>query len=153
MKFYQDDRKQSFIDLFPMDHGQINISYIPANGSISAWHAHEYECFWFPIKGFFKVGVAKPIDLGMTVSECMKEKSKTCNMYKSWLDYYDMTFHTLSDKDPGILKLPHRSYHGYKNIGNEEAILLYWLDKKWTPDDDFKLEPGSFGENWEIESK
>lgn len=147
MKFFQDDRKQSFMDVFPsMQHGQVNVSYIPSNGAISAFHAHQYECWWFLIKGSLKVGVAQPIDPDMTIS--LSTTAEKCKVIGAKFE-----FRYLSDKNSQVLRLPHKSYHGYMNIGSEEAILLYWLDKKWTPMDDFKLPVGSFGENWKIESK
>jgi len=151
MKFFQDDRKQSLMDIFPMDHGQVNVSYIPANGSISAWHAHEYLDYWFLIKGQLKVGIAESIHPESTIFACKEVISKSIGGWCS--DLYEMKFHYLSDKNPQVLELPYHSYHGYMNIGSEEAILLYWLDKKWTPNDDFKLPVGSFGENWSLENR
>ena len=151
MKFHEDDRRQSIIDLFPMDHGQVNVSYIPPNGAICGLHAHEYIDFFFLIKGFLKIGIIHPKFWGRSLPEI----SEKISIYPAkWKDYYErIEFVYLSDRNTRLLKLPHRSYHGYKNIGNKEAILLYWLDKKWTPNDDFKLKPGSFGEDWGIENK
>ena len=41
---------------------------------------------------------------------------------------------------------------GYKAL-EPNSILLYYLTEKWTPDDEEKVKPGYFGENWKTEDK
>ena len=57
--FHEDDRAQRLLDVFPLDKGQINISYINSTEPIVAWHKHKYQTdYWLCVKGSLKVGWA-----------------------------------------------------------------------------------------------
>ena len=65
---------------------------------------------------------------------------------------YKVRWEYISDKNPRVIEIPPGIYHGYKAL-QPESIILYYLDQKYTPDDEWKVLPGHFGENWDTISK
>ena len=52
MNYHEDDRAQRLLDVFPLEKGQINISYINSTEHIVAWHKHEKQTdYWICLKG------------------------------------------------------------------------------------------------------
>ena len=131
MNFHEDDRAQRLFDIFPKVNGQINVSYVNSTEHIVAWHKHNIQYdYWCCVKGSFKVGMAIPKDDGT----------------------YEVKWKYLSDKNPRVIEMVPGVYHGYKAL-EPNSILLYYLTEKWTPDDEEKVKPGYFGENWKTEDK
>ncbi len=131
MNFHEDDRAQRLFDIFPEVNGQINISHVNSTDHVVAWHKHKIQTdYWFCVKGSFKVGLAEPQDDGT----------------------YRVRWEYLSDKNSRIIEIPPGVYHGYKALQNE-SIILYYLDQKYSSDDEWKVLPGHFGENWNTVSK
>ena len=125
--YHEDDRAQRLLDVFPIEKGQINISFINSTNHIVAWHKHEKQTdYWICIKGSLKVGIA-------THEEGCK-------------------FEYLSDKNLKLLKIPPGVYHGYKAI-EPGTILAYYVTRKYDPTDEYRLSVGDFGENWNTENK
>ena len=57
MNYHEDDRAQRLLDVFPIEKGQVNISYINSTEHIVAWHKHEKQTdYWICLKGSLKVG-------------------------------------------------------------------------------------------------
>lgn len=130
IQFNEDDRAQRALNIFPDINGQINISYVNSTKHIVAWHKHFKQTdYWYCIKGSFKVGLAYPDG-----------------------DRYKVVWEYLSDKNPKGLQIPPGIYHGYKAL-QPESSLLYFLTEKYNPDDEYKVPPGYFNENWEAENK
>ena len=127
MKFIEDDRAQRLIDIFDISRGQINVSFVNSTDHIVAWHMHELQTdYWVCIKGSFKVGLAKDKD--------------------NWhFDY-------LSDKAFRVLEIVPGIYHGYRAL-ERGSILLYYLNKRYNPQDEKRLSPGCFGEDWRTVDK
>lgn len=124
MRFHEDDRAQRLIDLFPIE-GQINVSYIQPE-HITAWHKHRFQYDYFIcIQGAFKIGLHD-------------------GKIEKW-EY-------LSDKNPKVLEIPPDTWHGYKAL-QPNSILLYYMTKKYDPNDIQRCSPGSFDESWETENK
>ena len=99
-------------------------------GQINLSHRHKIQIdYWFCVKGSFKVGLAEEVD-GKTV----------------------VRWEYLSDKNPRIIKIEPGIWHGYKAL-QPESIMMYYLTEKYDSSDEWKVKPGHFGENWEIESK
>ena len=47
MVYHEDDRAQRLLNVFPLDKGQINITYINSTDHIVAWHKHEKQTdYW-----------------------------------------------------------------------------------------------------------
>lgn len=125
--FHEDDRAQRLLDVFPLDKGQINISYINSTEPIVAWHKHKHQTdYWLCIKGSLKVGWAT--------------EENGCE------------FKYLSDKELKILEIPSGVYHGYQAL-EPNTILVYYVTKKYDPTDEYRVPVGHFDENWEIENK
>jgi len=125
--FHEDDRAQRLLDVFPLDKGQINISYINSTEPIVAWHKHKHQTdYWLCIKGSLKVGLAT--------------EENGCE------------FKYLSDKELKILEIPPGVYHGYQAL-EPNTILVYYVTKKYDPTDEYRVPVGHFDENWEIENK
>ena len=125
--FHEDDRAQRLLDVFPLDKGQINISYINSTEPIVAWHKHKYQTdYWLCVKGSLKVGWAT--------------EENGCE------------FKYLSDKELKILEIPPGVYHGYQAL-EPNTILVYYDTKKYDPNDEYRLPVGHFDENWKIENK
>ena len=125
--FHEDDRAQRLFDVCEKLPGQINISYVNSTQHIVAWHKHDIQTdYWCCIKGSFKVGLATH-----------KEGAE---------------FVYLSDKMPQTLEIPPGIYHGYKALENN-SIMMYYLSEKHNPNDEIKVRPGHFGENWNTENK
>ena len=109
----------------------LNISYVNSTEHIVAWHKHNIQTdYWFCVKGSFKVGLAYPQKNGG---------------YKVQWEY-------ISDKNSKILKIQPGVYHGYRAT-QPNSIMLYYLDKKYDPQDEFRAKVGDFGEKWQTQNK
>ena len=132
--FHEDDRAQRMLDVFNVVEGvstQINISYVNSTKHVVAWHKHDKQTdYWFCVKGSIKVGLAIPTENGQ----------------------YEVKWEYLSDKNPRVLKIPPKIYHGYKAL-QDESIMLYYLTHKYDSSDEEKQLPGYFGEEWLTKSK
>lgn len=130
LKYNEDDRAQRYFLEFPEMKGQINISRVNSTSHVVAWHRHKKQTdYWFCVKGSFKVGLAEAVD------------NKT-----------SIRWEYLSDKNPRILKIPPGVWHGYKAL-QPESVMLYYLTEKYDTEDEWKVKPGHFGENWNTEDK
>lgn len=131
MTFHEDDRAQRLLDVFPEVNGQVNVSYVNSTSHVVAWHKHVIQTdFWTCLKGSIKVGLAFPNGDGS----------------------HTVKWEYLSDKNPRVLTIPPTVFHGYKAI-ESGSILLYYLTEKYDPNDEFRVPPGYFGEEWETENK
>jgi len=123
MTYHEDDRAQRLLDVFPLEAGQINISYINSTKHIVAWHKHEKQTdYWICLKGSLKVGWAT--------------EENGCE------------FKYLSDKNSKVLEIPPGIYHGYKAL-ESGTILAYYVTRKYDPKDEHRAEVGNFGEVWD----
>lgn len=129
---HDDDRRRSVNDVFntPKTFGDLNISYIYPGRTV-AWHRHLKQLdYWFVIKGSLKVGLYD------------ESQKKLMWVY-------------LHERERKTLRIPPGIWHGWKNISGEEAILMYWITKKYDPEkpDEQRAQIGSFGEDWETQVK
>lgn len=129
MKFHEDDRAQRLMDVFPdILLGQINVSYVNSTEHIVAWHKHfEQIDYWCCIKGAFKVGLYDSI-------------------------HQVLRWEYLSDKNLRTITINPGWWHGYKAL-EPNSIMLYYLTKKYDPNDEDKVLPGYFGEDWSTISR
>lgn len=127
MKYHEDDRAQRLLDVFDDLEGQVNVSYVNSTKHIVAWHKHNLQTdYWVCLKGSFKVGLAT--------------EEGGCK------------FEYLSDKNPRVLEIPPGIYHGYKCL-EEGSILMYYVTRKYDPNDEIRATVGHFGEDWGTENK
>ena len=126
MNYNEDDRAQRLIDVFEILPGQVNVSFINSTEHIVAWHRHFKQTdYWICLKGSLKVGLAYPSDF---------------------------EFEYLSDKNFRVLKIPPGIWHGYKAL-EPGTILMYYVTKKYDPEDEERTAVGTFGEEWETKNK
>lgn len=128
IQYHEDDRAQRYLNVFEeLGPGQLNVSYVNSTEHIVAWHKHNIQTdYWVCVKGSFKVGLATEED--------------------------GAEFEYLSERNPRVLKIPPGIYHGYKAL-EPGSILMYYLTEKYNPKDEFRANPGQFGEIWETENK
>jgi dTDP-4-dehydrorhamnose 3,5-epimerase len=132
MNFFEDDRAQRLLDIFNLTKGQLNISFVNSTSHIVAWHKHKIQTdFWICIKGSFKVGLV--------------DEQKN-------LKWEELRWEYLSDKNFRVLEIPPGVYHGYRAL-EPDSILMYYVTEKYNPDDEYRLEVGAFGEDWNIQNK
>ena len=86
--------------------------------------------YWFCPKGSFKVGLGRPREDGGV----------------------DVFWYYLSDKNFHVLQIPPGIWHGYKAL-EMNSIMLYYLSEKYDENDEEKVLPGHFGEDWRTISK
>ena len=127
VQYNEDDRAQRILNAFPViPNFQINVSYVESTQHVVAWHMHGLQTdYWLCIRGAFKVGLA----VGSSVQ---------------W-EY-------LSDKNLRVLEIKPGVYHGYRAVV-PGSILLYCLDHKYDPADEFRAAVGAFKESWDADSK
>lgn len=132
MKFQEDDRAQRLFDIIENIDAQINISYVNSTQHVVAWHRHKIQTDYFLcVRGSFKVGLAYPILKGET---------------------HDVKWEYISDKNFRVLQIPPGVWHGYKAL-EPGSIMLYYLTRKYDVNDEEKVLPGYFSENWEVISR
>ncbi len=112
--------------LFEGKFGQVLVS-VNKPGVVKAWHLHkkqtDYTCC---IKGKILFATAK------------EKKGKT--KVEKWI---------LSGDDLKTIKVPKKTWHGYKVLGKKEAIVVYIMDVPYNakqPDEERKPED-AFGKN------
>jgi dTDP-4-dehydrorhamnose 3,5-epimerase len=133
---FKDDRGWGLYNIFPdMIQGQVNVS-TTFPGIIRAFHRHHNQADnWKVISGQFKVRLAKPLGM-MTPGVSMRE------LYL--------------DKNDDVLVIPPRVWHGFKVVGTEPGVLLYYVTNKYDPDnpDEERAPWNSFWEDgWDTEFK
>ncbi len=132
---FKDARGRGKYGLFSdLVDGQINISY-SYPGTIRAFHRHEKQWDnWLVVKGNLEVVLYT--EPPMFYSELEK-----------------LELHYLSEGDD-VLKIPPSVWHGFRVLGNEEAVLLYYVTNKYNPaNPDEEREKWNAFYNWETPKK
>lgn len=87
--------------------GQANVT-LTYPGVVKAWHYHkEQDDLWVCVKGMIRAAMYD-----------MREGSPT---YGQTQELY------LGDHNPALVKIPVGVAHGYKVVGNEPALILYFV--------------------------
>jgi dTDP-4-dehydrorhamnose 3,5-epimerase len=135
-RLYDDDRARRACDVFGFTGdgtvdmaGDINITWAYPE-RVVAWHRHQLQTdHWFVIKGYLKVGLLD--DDGVV----------------KWV--------YLGENDRRVLSIPPGVWHGYMVLGEEEAILMYYITSKYDekhPDEE-RMTPEASGVSWAVEVK
>ena len=135
-RLYDDDRARRACDVFGFAGdgtvkmaGDINITWAYP-GRIVAWHRHRRQTdHWFVIKGYLKVGLLD--DTGS----------------HRWV--------YLGENDRRVLSIPPGVWHGYLVLGDEEAVLMYYITSKYdekNPDEE-RLTLEEAGIDWSVPVK
>jgi dTDP-4-dehydrorhamnose 3,5-epimerase len=135
-RLFDDDRARRACDVFGFTgdgtiemSGDINISWAYP-GRIVAWHRHHIQTdHWFVIKGYMKVGL---MDDGKNVR---------------WV--------YLGENDRRVLSIPPGVWHGYMVMGDQEAILVYYITSKYNPGnpDEERMTVEDSGIDWSVPIK
>lgn len=125
---FKDSRGRGKYNVFKLwGEGQINVSY-SYPGTIRAFHKHLHQADnWYVVKGNMEVALYNEND--------------------------GLRLKYLGEGDPA-LQIVAGDWHGFKVLGNEEVILLYYVTKTYDPNnpDEERAEWNKFY-NWETERK
>lgn len=135
-RLFDDDRARRACDVlgFTGDgtvkmEGDINITWAYP-GRVVAWHRHHKQTdHWFVIKGFLKAGL-------------LDDQGQVRWVY-------------LGENDRRVLSIPPGIWHGYMVLGEEEAVLMYYITSKYNakePDED-RLSVEEAGVDWSVPVK
>jgi len=135
-RLFDDDRARRACDVFGftpgggvnMD-GDINITWAYP-GRVVAWHRHALQTdHWFVIKGYLKVGLMD--------------------------DDRNVRWVYLGENDRRVLSIPPGVWHGYMVLGEEEAVLMYYITAKYdekNPDEE-RMTVAEGGVDWAVPVK
>lgn len=135
-RLFDDDRARRACDVFGFTGddkvqmaGDINLTWAYP-GRIVAWHRHRLQTdHWFVIKGYLKVGL---LDDDGTAR---------------WV--------YLGENDRRVLSIPPGVWHGYMVLGDQEAVLMYYITSKYdenNPDEE-RLSIEEAGVDWSVPVK
>ena len=135
-RLYDDDRARRACDAFGFTGdgtvnmaGDINITWAYP-GRIVAWHRHRLQTdHWFVIKGYLKVGLLD--------------------------DQGNVRWVFLGENERRVLSIPPGVWHGYLVLGEEEAILMYYITSKYDAEnpDEERLSVAESGVDWSVPVK
>ncbi len=129
-RLYDDDRGRRTCDVFgPATAGDINITFAYP-GRIVAWHRHQRQTdHWHVVKGNLKVGLMD--------------------------DDRNVRWVYLAESQRQTLSIPPGVWHGYMVLGNDEAILMYYITEKYNLDhpDEERLTVEAAGVDWSVPIK
>ncbi|MFH1664596.1 MAG: dTDP-4-dehydrorhamnose 3,5-epimerase family protein [Candidatus Omnitrophota bacterium] len=94
------------------------------SGVVKAWHYHKKQTDNFTcIKGMMRLGLYDA-----------REGSPTRGAVEEYI---------LSPRDPFLVKIPNGVYHGFKCVGQEEAIVINTVTEPYDPDnpDEYRVDP------------
>ena len=111
-RLFDDDRARRACDVFGFTGdekvqmaGDVNITWAYP-GRVVAWHRHQLQTdHWFVIKGYLKVGL-------------LDDDGNARWVY-------------LGENDRRVLSIPPGVWHGYMVLGDEEAVLMYYITSKY----------------------
>ena len=135
-RIYDDDRARRACDVFGFTPGggvnmggDLNVTWIYP-GRIIAWHRHQRQSdHWFVVRGHLKVGLMD--------------------------DAGDVRWVYLSENDRRVLSIPPGVWHGLMALGEEEAIMAYYITDKYdeqNPDEE-RLSIEEAGVDWTVRVK
>jgi len=135
-RLYDDDRARRAADVFGFTgdgtvkiEGDINITWAYPGRTV-AWHRHRLQTdHWFVLKGYLKVGL-------------LDDHGKVRWVY-------------LGENDRRVLSIPPGIWHGYMVLGEQEAILMYYITSKYNeknPDEE-RLSVEEAGIDWSVPVK
>ena len=135
-RLFDDDRARRACDVFGFTGdekvqmaGDINITWAYP-GRIVAWHRHRLQTdHWFVLKGYLKVGL-------------LDDDGNARWVY-------------LGENDRRVLSIPPSVWHGYMVLGDEEAVLMYYITSKYDEDnpDEERLSIEDAGVDWSVPVK
>ena len=130
MKIDIDYRARRYLDVFALPEGQINISEVRP-GITCAFHRHQnQEDHWLVVGGELEVIIVD----GTNASYNFTLKD-------------GIAYRSYAEPIIGPLIIPAKMWHGYRNVTNETALLIYYVTKKYDsmfPDEE-RITPDALG--------
>ena len=123
MRISSDDRRVGFFNLFDLPSGDLNIIRLHP-GALCAWHRHQKQTDLL----FCAIGTVK---VGMIDREGQS------------------TWHVLSEHFPEEYEIPPNTWHGYQNIGTDDAILVLVATNKYDGSDEERRSLDAMGISWD----
>lgn len=159
MHTFADDRGFSLMSLF--DHvealpGQFNISTM-FSGVVKAWHRHALQDdHWVCVNGLLKIGLFNSESRALT-AEVRLAGSRPGLDAPTRIEVPPNSGKAvfLGDRRPGVLHIPAGLWHGGVAVGGGDAMLLYYVTRKYDaarPDEERHPWDG-FPFRWEAEFK
>lgn len=112
MRKHEDARRTAFCDLFNTP-GDVNL-FVVNPGQRTCWHRHQRQTDQFRVlRGTVRFGMFE--------------------------EFKPHQYHVLAKPD-WMVTIPPGTWHGYENIGDEPAYLLMYLDQKFDPTDEERLD-------------
>jgi len=154
---YCDDRGRLLLSLF--DHlaeipGQVNMALMYA-GVVKAWHRHaQQDDHWVVVMGDLKVGLFNTEDIPLMAElrlagpvlgeERVISIEVPANMGRAVY---------LGEHRPAALCIPRRLWHGGVAVGGRDALLLYYVTRRYDPQcpDEQREAWDKFPFKWEVE--
>ena len=138
MNYHEDDRAQRLLDVFPLEKGQINISYINSTKHIVAWHKHEKQSDNITcVKGMLKLVLYDD-----------REGSKTKGEINEFF---------IGEYKPQLVHVPEKIYHGWKCISESDAYIINCVSEPYNykNPDQTNLPPhnGPIPYDWSVKEK
>ena len=160
MHIFCDDRGRSAMSLF--DHitalgdAQFNASTMYA-GAVKAWHRHFKQTdHWCVLSGNMKIGlfnsepdpIVATLRLATAAPNGEAVRSLTIESGKGVAVY-------LGEHRQGVLCIPPKLWHGGVACGGEDALLLYYVTRKYDPANPDEERTGwdAFDFDWNVEFK
>jgi dTDP-4-dehydrorhamnose 3,5-epimerase len=120
---------------FPPTRSQISAA-VNFAGTVKAFHYHLYQTdCWMPVKGTLQIAL---VDLRLGSPTFGRRNTMYVGPMRPWQVLIP----------PGVA-------HGYKVIGNEEALLVYMTDQFYNPQDEGRIlyNDPSINYDWETQRK
>ena len=130
-----DDRARRANDVFGSAPGGVNMEGAvnltwAYPGRVVAWHRHRTQTdHWFVVKGYLKVGL-------------MDDEGHVRWVY-------------LGENERRVLSIPPGLWHGYMVLGEQEAVLMYYVTAKYdasNPDEE-RMTVAESGVDWSVPVK
>jgi len=118
VEYFTDDRGWSLMNLFQgaLVGGQINYTKVYPNIT-KAWHRHQFQTdCWCVVEGMVKAAIMDDTD---------PDGIKGINA-RRWTV-------CIGDKNPAILVIPPKLWHGMATLGTSDAHLLYYVTQEYDP--------------------
>jgi dTDP-4-dehydrorhamnose 3,5-epimerase len=148
MHTYCDDRGHSIMSLFdhvPALPGQFNASKMYA-GVVKAWHRHALQDdYWAVLTGTLKIGLFNS-ETAPLVAELRLAGPRPGADVVTQIEVAPAAGQVvyLGEQRPGVLRIPAQLWHGGVAIGGRDALLLYYVTRKYDPH-----KPDEQRENWD----
>ncbi len=122
MNRFEDEKGLRLYDVVDIHNIQINVTF-PKKDKKNAFKIHSTQNEkWVCLKGSLKVGLVDNLNPEKQVKWVILKQGESVN-------------------------IPVYMWHGYCAL-EDDTIMMYYIDRKYDPADEQKVEPGHFGETW-----